>query len=156
MNIKSLFNPNGNADSQNPFPIDRIKQWLQSNHPDSWTNTGTPYCGYTALQIVAGSNRCQNSNAYDVAKLLLDSGANVNHQGRYGNGPPSLCRAIQLMGLNIDLQYKMLELLLSHGANPNYGNAPHTNLLGNLACNDNHKCLILMMQYGADPNRVFN
>jgi ankyrin repeat protein len=156
MNVGDLFNPYGCMDSQIPFNMVNIQFWMQSNHPDSQFMPGSNPCsGFTPLMVVARSNRTPTSNAFDIAKMLINCGANVNHRGQYGNATPALGYAIWA-NTSHELKYKMMELLLSHGADPNYGVDPKFNFLAHLAMEDNHKCLILMLQYGANPNRLFN
>jgi hypothetical protein len=159
MNPISLFIKNGClADLHNPFDLSEIRKWLATGaHPDSIIATG---CGdlsdCTPLLIVCQSHRCLNSNACDVVELLLNSGANI-HQTKKSKGSTENALMLAVWaGQWTGPQAKLLELLLSRGADTNCGLAPTVNLLYSLALHDKHDCLLLFMKYGANKDRLCN
>jgi len=95
----------------------------------------------------------KQSNAYEVAKLLILYNANINYNI---SGETPLSTVIHSNRINKD---KLLELLLSNNANPNVGEGQKTNLLWSCTRDNNDitgNCVLLMLKYNADINRLCN
>ena len=159
MNPISLFVKDGCiADLHKPFDIDGIRKWLATgSHPDSIIASGCGNLAYcTPILIVCQSHKCFDSNAYDVAKLLLDHGANIHQTSQYKGSTERALMLAVYAGQWTGPHAKFIELLLSRGADPNCGTAPEVNLLYSLTLHDKHDCILLFMKYGANKDRICN
>lgn len=86
-------------------------------------------------------------NNYDIVKLLLDNGADVNADSR----EPAICRAAE------NASPKIVELLVKHGADVNATNKDGTSAVMGATRNDDAiPVLKLLIKAGADVNHVNN
>ena len=82
----------------------------------------------------------------EMAKLLLENGANVNRTGPGGDSRPPL------FFTGWWLSPEVVRLYLSHGANPNFGGEVNWNPLHEAAYYNKWEIMKVLLTGGADPN----
>ncbi|XP_077423261.1 ankyrin repeat, SAM and basic leucine zipper domain-containing protein 1 isoform X2 [Vanacampus margaritifer] len=98
--------------------------------------------GCTPLMCaVSGAN-------YDMAKMLLDRGANANFEKDCWTVLMASCKAMATE----DKIARCVELLLSRNADPNMADRSHLTCLMLAAIKNHCKILNLLVSHGADPN----
>ena len=115
---------------------------LLSNHADIELRNPAPFHD-TPLEIAAEGGRA------DIARFLLDAGANPNPEPADSANSPPLSRAAWRGDTN------MVSLFLSKGADPNYANQSSggdTTALMAAVLNDHPETVTILLRNKADPN----
>ena len=122
---------------------ENVLQLLEKGeNPDKCRNTYTPLM-----------HACTGPHGYEIAKLLIEYGADVNAKYRgYSNGKDKgYTSLIYAVG---DGEYKLLILLLENGAEINYQAEDGVNALMRACHFGNSSVVKFLIDYGADVNLV--
>lgn len=129
MNFEALF-----CKCYGVYDMNSINVWLSNNHVDTLFRDRTP------LSTICSQNL---SNVCDLARLLIERGADVNNGGQFKNCSTPIDYCVNKYNGNAQL----LELLLSVNTVPDL--TKYGLLLFNLALHDKHDSMLVMLKYGA-------
>ena len=100
--------------------------------------------GWAALHYTVNQPGGAARDLHEIARLLIESGADMNLQTQSGHTPINLAAS--------NLKPKTLRLLLSRGANPNMANNEGVTPLMYVVNDDHYDLVISLLSAGADPN----
>jgi ankyrin repeat protein len=120
------------------IPLQEIRDYL-TLYPDEINRHNNS--GWTALMITIYNRR---TNKYELVKLLLEHGADFNHQTH------SLSPLMIAVSCGFRTNYPIIKLLLEHGADPNFQTDYGKTILMIECICPNIKVVQILLEYGAD------